>query len=67
MTEAQLDAITNCQSGTFRALPPSIGALKEHVKRAAFIDGHLWGRADELSPELPNFSDWDGNTKVMED
>ena len=60
MTTARLDAIsiTHQQSETFRSLPPSLGALREHVKRAAFVAGHLWGRANHLCPELPDYSNW---------
>ena len=58
MTTARLDAVTHQQSETFRSLPPSLGALREHVKRAAFVAGHLWGRANDLNPELPDYSNW---------
>ena len=43
---------------SFRVLPPSFAALKEHVKRSAFIAGHLLGKADELNPLMPDYTDW---------
>ena len=44
-------------------LPPTKAAFKEHVKRATYQSGHVWGQA--LSPEMkpPNPSDW-GWTKT---
>ena len=40
-----------------------MAALREHVKRSAFVSGHLWGRANHLNPVLPNYSHWGWNYK----
>ena len=58
---ARLDSMTHHQSETFRVLPPSLGALREHAKRAAFVAGYLWGRAHHINPVLPEYSHWGWN------
>ena len=35
-----------------------MGAIMEQAKRAAYIAGHLWGRADDPRPELPPITEW---------
>jgi len=55
---AWLDCITHLYTEKFRSLPPSKGALLQHVKRCAFIAGHVWGGSDEARPTLPSYSDW---------
>ena len=39
-------------------IPPSRDALLQHVKRAAYQAGHIWGQALTLNPILPSPSDW---------
>ena len=48
LPNARLDTLIHHCSISFRSLPPSHGA-----KRAAFVACHLWGRADQSSPILP--------------
>lgn len=37
------------ESKHLTAIPPTQGALKEHIKRSAFIAGHMWGCASNLT------------------
>ena len=39
-------------------IPPTRCALVEHVNRAVYQAGHIWGQAMIANPELPNPSDW---------
>lgn len=39
-------------------IPPTSAALLQHVKRAVYQGGHVWGQASLPSPPLPNPSDW---------
>jgi len=39
-------------------LPPSRAALHQHVKRASFQAGYIWGQALIASPSLPSPGDW---------
>ena len=39
-------------------IPPSSAALLQHVKRAAFQAGHIWGQALKVNPTLPCPSEW---------
>ena len=47
-------------------IPPSKAAPHEHVKRAAYQDGHVWGQAFTPNPNLPSPTDW-GWHKVHEE
>ena len=47
-------------------IPPSKAALIEHVKRAAYQAGHVWGQSCVAQQNLPNPSDW-GWTKEASD
>ena len=57
-TYARYDHLVHSATDTFRALPPSQGALKQHILRSAFVAGHLWGKADEPNPILPDVTEW---------
>ena len=39
-------------------LPPTLAALVQHTKRAAYQAGHCWGPMMVAAPELPSPSDW---------
>ena len=39
-------------------IPPIKAALEEHVKRAAYQGGHVWGQTLLPTPELPPPSSW---------
>ena len=39
-------------------IPPTKATLKEHIKRAVYQGGHVWGQACVPSPLLPDPSDW---------
>lgn len=40
------------------SIPPTRAALEEHVKRAVFQGGHVWGQALLPHPVLPSPSNW---------
>ena len=44
-------------SRTLENIPPTQGALLQHVKRAAFQAGHVWGQALQSQQELPSPAD----------
>ena len=39
-------------------IPPTKAALQQHVRRAAYQAGHIWGQALIPNPTLPSPSDW---------
>ena len=39
-------------------IPPTSAALLQHVKRAVYQAGHIWGQSSVASPILPSPSDW---------
>ena len=39
-------------------IPPSRAALLQHVKRASFQAGYIWGQALTANPSLPSPSEW---------
>lgn len=39
-------------------IPPSRAALLQHVKRAAYQAGYVWGQTLEANPTLPSPSEW---------
>ena len=47
-------------------IPPTKEALRQHVKRAVFQAGHIWGQSKKANPELPSPADW-GWTKHGDD
>ena len=43
---------------SIESIPPTQAALEQHVKRAAFQAGHVWGRTLDPIQELPSAADW---------
>ena len=43
---------------TIENIPPTQAALEEHIKRAAYQAGHVWGQSVEPIQELPSPSEW---------
>ena len=41
-------------------IPPTKAALEEHVKRAAYQGGQVWGQMLLPAPELPPATSWGG-------
>ena len=41
-----------------KLIPPTKAALEEHVKRATYQGGHVWGQALLPAPALPSPTDW---------
>ncbi|KAI0243305.1 hypothetical protein LSAT2_015899 [Lamellibrachia satsuma] len=39
-------------------IPPTKAAMEEHVKRAAYQGGHVWGQTLLPAPELPPPTSW---------
>ena len=39
-------------------IPPSHAALCQHINRAAYQAGHIWGQALKSNPSLPSPSEW---------
>ena len=39
-------------------IPPTKAALEEHIKRAAYQGGHVWGKVLLPAPELPAATNW---------
>ncbi len=39
-------------------IPPTRAALEQHVKRAAFQGGHVWGQTLLAQPVIPSPCDW---------
>ena len=39
-------------------IPPTHGALTQHVKRAVYQGGHIWGQMCIPCPEIPEPGDW---------
>ena len=48
-----------------QSMPPTEAALKEHVKRAVYQEGHVWGQMQVSTPELPSAYRW-GWSKASE-
>ena len=48
-------------------IPPTKAALEEHVKRASYQGGHVWGQTLVVAPEItpPNSWDWAQNEDEM--
>ena len=42
----------------YDAIPPTSAALKEHIKRAAYQAGAVWGQATVTQPVLPSPAEW---------
>ena len=43
---------------SLEAIPPTKGALEQHIKRAAYQAGHIWGQSLIRSPEVVSPGDW---------
>ncbi|KAG7168436.1 putative winged helix-turn-helix domain containing protein 5 [Homarus americanus] len=54
------------KSRSLEHLPPTRAALEQHIKRAAYQAGHIWGQAAIAFVSLPSPSDW-GWTKSGEE
>ena len=39
-------------------IPPTKGALIQHIKRAVLQGGHSWGNLSQTSLELPSPEEW---------
>ena len=59
---ARLDMFARKQR-PYEAIPPTQGALKQHVKRAAYQAGCIWSQATVLQPEMQTPANW-GWTKT---
>ena len=46
------------KTSSVQRIPPTRAALEQHVKRAAFQGGHVWGQALAPDPVLPSPSTW---------
>ena len=46
------------KNNNVQLIPPTKAALEEHVKRAAYQGGHVWGQTLLPTPELPPPSNW---------
>ena len=48
---------------TIENIPPTQAALTQHVRRAVYQGGHIWGQALIARPEYPDPSSWGWNKK----
>ena len=55
--EACFDLFARKQRAYY-AIPPTQTALKEHVKRAVFQAGHVWGQSTVTEQKLPSPTNW---------
>ena len=39
-------------------IPPTLAALEQHIKRAAYQAGHVWGQTLVAEPKLPTPACW---------
>jgi hypothetical protein len=46
------------KSRSLEHMPPTFAALQQHILRAAFQSGHLWGQALKSNPVVPNVQEW---------
>lgn len=44
-------------------IPPTLGALEQHIRRAVYQGGHIWGQMFIRSPERPCPGDWGWHRK----
>lgn len=56
VNEARKDLFAKQRS--IENIPPTNSALKQHILRAAYTAGHLWGQALNASPILPAIDNW---------
>jgi hypothetical protein len=43
---------------SYDSIPPTKAALLQHIRRAVYQGGHVWGQCTTLKPLLPNPCDW---------
>ena len=43
-------------------IPPTRVALEQHIRRASYQAGHIWGQSLEMQPAIPNATDWGWET-----
>ena len=43
---------------SIESIPPTQAALAQHVRRAAYQAGHVWGRTLDPIQELPSAAEW---------
>ena len=46
------------KSRSIEHVPSTQYALEQHVKRASFQSGHVWGQSLELQPVIPDVTHW---------
>ena len=46
------------KTSSVQRIPPTRAALEQHVKRATFQGGHVWGQALTPDPVLPSLCSW---------
>ena len=46
------------QKSNVKQIPPSKAALEQHVKRAAYQGGHIWGQSLLPAPIVPSPTSW---------
>ena len=46
------------KTSSVQRIPPTRAALEQHIKRAAFQVGHIWGQALVSLPDLPIPCSW---------
>jgi len=49
---------TVCKEKQHTADPTDKAALEQHVRRAVYQGGHVWGQALVPAPTLPSPTDW---------
>ena len=59
VNEARLHLFT--QNRKMDYIPPTFHALEQHLKRAVYQAGHIWGQCLVANPELPSPSLWGWN------
>ena len=57
VNEARLALFARKQR-SYDLIPPTQGAFKGHVKRAAYEAGHIWSKAIVRQPETECLSEW---------
>ena len=67
VNDARRDLFTRARKGRdIEAIPPTLDALRQHVKRPTYKAGHCWGNSLVPSPLFPCPSEW-GWVKVAND
>ena len=57
VNEARLDMFARKQKA-YEMIPPSQSTLQEHIKRAAYQAGHVWGQTLICEPIIPAPAEW---------